>query len=218
MPSYTLQLMISAQDLTTLRQAGESIVIARAFSGSSPNVAWVSFAPFSSNTVTWDDAYGLFASPAQSSGTIQILSQTSGTAASGMYYNFADASFSGPFSGASAPGAGSFRVFNQMPSSQYTALGFGMLQSATVNGSALPARPANLDIVPAMQFSTFTPLNTVYVWLQSGVSSGDIVTLPPLSMGAALAVSSRATKVQFSGTSSLSYVYESSVGAFVPAN
>jgi hypothetical protein len=105
-----------------------------------------------------------------------------------------------------------------MPSTQYPALGFGLLQSATVNGAALSSLPSNLDIVPAMQFSTFTPLDTVYVWLQSGVRSGDIIALPPPAPMFSLAASSFSTKVQFAGPSTLTYQYDSSVGAFVSSS
>lgn len=218
MGAYTLQLRFSSQDLKTIAQAGESVVVAKAFSDSATNVAWVVFTPFENNFVSWDEAYAFFASPAQSSGTVQILSASQGTALSGRYYTFDGTGFEGPYPGETAPPAGSFRVINQVPSQQYPALGFGLLQSATVNGEGFPSLATNQEIVPAAQYATFTPLETVYVWLQSGVRTGAIVTLPPAAPRPAQAVAGFATEIQFAGPSTLTYSYDASTGTFFPSH
>lgn len=218
MPTYTLQLVIDSTDLSTILQAGENIVLAKAFSDSPSNVAWLSFAPFVNNSVSWQDQYGMYGAVTMSSGQINPQSTTSMGIASGMYYNFGPTTpvFTGPFPGQDAPGPGSFRVFNLLPPASYPSFVFGLTQSATVNGAAAVACPATAQVVPANQFATFTPLETVYVWLQSGVAAGAVIAVPPLS-GLSLQATSRATKVQFAGASSLTYVYSSASGAFVPA-
>jgi len=222
MSTYTLQLMINSTDLSTLLEAGENIILARAFSDSASNVAWVSFKPFGNNSISWEDQYGMYGAVTMSSGQINPQSTTLIDVASGMYYNFGPATpvFTGPYSGPSAPGPGSFRVFNLLPPTAYPSFVFGLTQNATVNGAAAAASPTTAQVVPANQFATFTPLETVYVWLQSGVAAGAVVTVPPLvglTAGLTLQATSRATKIQFTGASSLTYVYSSTAGAFVPS-
>lgn len=216
MAAYTLQLLISPTDLSTILQAGENIVLAKAFSDSPSNVAWVSCAPFQTNTISWDNSYGMYAVVSMASGKIQPQSTTSIGIASGMYYNFGPTPvFTGPFSGENAPPPGSFRVFNLMPPSNNPSFVFGLIQNVTANGVALNSSPTTAQVVPANQLATFTPLDTIYVWLQSGVAAGAVLSIPPLA-GDSFAVSSRATKVDFTSASTLSYVYSSTTGAFVP--
>jgi hypothetical protein len=155
----------------------------------------------------------MYAAVSMSSGQVQPVSST-GSIVSGMYYTFNNASFIGPTQGPGAPPAGSYRVFNQAPASPNPSLVFGLTQSVNLNGAQLPASPINAETVPAVQFATYTPLDTVYVWLASRVTAGDIVQ-DPLQVGNRRAVSSRSTTVRFASPSTLSYQYVAMLGAFV---
>jgi hypothetical protein len=212
MPNYTLTLLFDPTDLQTLYAAGEQVVVAPVLGDSESNVAWVTFSPFQNNQVAWQEGHGLYA--AQSSGTAKMQSTTGDDIPPGTYYNLTSAGvFEGPFTGASAPPAGSYRAFNQMLSPAY--LAFGLIQAATVNGKQVTAAPVNSANVPANQFGTFTPLNAVYVWLQSNVAPGDIVQVPPPA-GAFRTASSGSTLIQFQGgVTDLVYKYDAKTGGFV---
>lgn len=215
MPTYSLNLLFDPADLQTIYAAGEQVVVARAFSDSDSNVAWVVFAPLVSNQVSWQDSYGLYAS--RSSGSITMSATTDVGIPSGTYYNLTpQGTFDGPFKGAEAPPAGSYRAFNQMTSYPY--FNSGLIQAATVNGTAVAAGPTTTVVVPASQFGTFTPQSTVYVWLQSHIAAGAAVQVPPPAMTAVGSVSSPSTMIQFpSGTTSLTYRYDAKTASFLPA-
>jgi hypothetical protein len=212
MPTYTLTLVFDTTDLQTIYAAGEQVVVAPALGDSASNVAWVTFSPFQNNQIAWQESHGLYA--AQSSGMVKMQSTTGDDIPAGTYYNLTSAGvFEGPFTGAGAPPAGSYRAFNQMPSPAY--LAFGLIQAAVVNGTQIPAAPVNSANVPASQFGTFTPSSAVYVWLQSNVAAGDIVQVPPPA-GAFRTASSSSTLIQFpGGVTDLAYKYDAKTGGFV---
>ncbi len=217
MPAYNLRLLIDAADLPTIQSVGLSVVLARAFSDASSNVAWASFAPFEQNTVSWDNVYGLYAAASVSSSRIQPQSTTALGIPSGMYYNFGG-SFAGPFAGDFAPAVGSYRVVNKIPSAQSPTFVFGLAQSVTSNGILATSNPATMATVPANFFATFTPLDTVYVWLQTNAAPGNVVQVPPpLAQGFAPGVSGGSTTVQFNTPSTLTYRYSATVGGFLPS-
>lgn len=216
--TYTLTLTISAQDLATIYQTGENIVLAKAFSDSTSNMAWLSFRPFEANQVSWTEECGLYASRQENA--VQIEVATKIDIPSGEYFNYVNDNFEGPFKGEGAPPAGSYRVFNQDAG---MSVDFGMFQQASFNGQENAGSPTISVNIPNQQLATFTPRAAVYVWLQSGVTSGSPVQVPPPANGAGDAhklpqsVSSRSTLVEFGTSTRLTYRYDSSVGVFVPS-
>ena len=186
------------------------IVLAKPVGNSSPNVAWISFDPFEGNVVTWTEEYGLYASNSQltSGATITKISSAPFPAQDGKYYSFrSDATFYGPNTGGDVPAVGSFRVFNEMPISEYPSLLFGLMQSARVNGKAAEFRPLNANVVPSGTKATFTPLTTVYAWLQSNLVSGSVL----------VDVTSKVTIVTFgNGVIKQQLKYDPAKGQFVP--
>jgi hypothetical protein len=161
---------------------------------SNPNVTWLVFDPFPGNTIEWEEDYGIYASatPAKQHGAvINRLSETSFPADDAAYYSLTpNATFSGPFTGAGAPVTGSYKVNNHMPNTQYPALTFGLQQHATINAKEIKPSPLNAAIVPAAFDAIFTPLTTVYVWLQAQFASGTVIT----------EVNAHASIVTFGGT------------------
>ncbi|WP_394830085.1 hypothetical protein LVJ94_26615 [Pendulispora rubella] len=209
MPGYTLNLGIDQESLKIITAAQQQIVLARPVDGASPNVVWVAFRPFEDNSVTWVEEFGLYASTTefQSGAEIVKMSHTDFPAQDGMYYSFdATATFSGPFSGAQAPPLGSYRTYNNMPEKDYPALTFGLQQVATVNGKPTLPTPVNAVSVLANEQVTFTPLTTVYAWLQSTIVSATMIS----------DVQGNSAKVVFGdGVTTASLRYDPTAGRFV---
>lgn len=212
MASYELDLQIDSSSLKTLKAAGLNITIAKPVGGKDPNVAWLVFDPFEGNIVTWDENYSIYASPSpiiQNGATISRLSETSFPAQDAAYYSFtSSATFSGPFTGTGAPMSGSYAVNNDMPSSQYPSLTFGLQQKASINGTGISESPLNAAVVPAALSVVFTPLTTVYVWLQASFQSGTVITQ----------INGKASVVPFgNGNTKQSLSYDPATGRFVPS-
>ena len=209
--SYALNLTIDSNSLSMLRTVGVNIIIAKPVQGQvNPNVAWLAINPFESNTITWQEIYGMYASPAQqlqNGATITRVSQAP-QAQEASYYSFdSSATFKGPFTGSDAPGIGQYRVNNNMPTTLYPSLTFGLQQAATVGTTSIAPTPLNAQLVPAAFTATFTPLVTVYVWLQANITSGTVIT----------DVTNKATIVTFGGEiTSQKLVYNPATGTFIP--
>ena len=209
MPNYTLDLAIDSDSLKILKAAQLKITIAKPVGGSSPNVTWLVFDPFQGNKVEWEEQYSIYASPnqvIQNGAVITRLSETDFPA----YYSFdSTATFQGPFTDSGAPPSGSYKVVNNMPHTQYPALTFGLQQKASINGSGINPSPLNAAVVPAALNATFTPLTTVYVWLQASYTSGTVITQ----------VNGNATIVTFGGSvTEKSLVYNPATGTFIPSS
>lgn len=210
MPEFTLKLSIDPESLKIIKAAQQRIILAKPVDGASPNVAWVAFDPFQSNTVTWNEEFNIYASTTEIQNGAEILkmSDTTYPAQDAAYYSFdPSATFSGPFTGTGAPPRGSYRVINNMPSSEYRSLTMGLQQKARVNGRDTVATPVNAATVPATNKATFTPLTTVFAWLQASLVSATMIT----------DVSGDSSKVVFgNGVFSASLVYDPAAGRFVP--
>lgn len=206
MTAYSLQLLIDPQDLALLYAAGQRITLAKATHSGPPNVAWLVFDPLQSNTVQWMEEYGLYASTTslQQGAMIAQLAQSGMPAQSGASYSFTSAAmFNGPFPGG-PPGA--YRVQNDMPGSIYPMPTFGLIQSAQVNGVYLAGKPVSAWPVLATQALTFTPANSIYIWLQSMFGSATIVTQ----------IIGRVTIARFGGNvTELTLKYDAGSGQFV---
>lgn len=211
MQTYSIELIIDPQDLSAIKAAQEQIILARPVSDTYiPNVAWQSFDPIVDNVVTWSEEYGIYASNTNLFHGARILKTSSMPypAQPGAYYSFAtDASFYGPLPEAGASNAKQFGVSNDVPSANYPALVFGLVQNAIINDTAFNFRPLNAQPVRAHQRTTFTPLNTVYIWLQSQLASGTVITQLPRKVAI----------VTFDGLiNAQTLKYDAASGMFVP--
>jgi hypothetical protein len=211
MLTYSIELMIDPEDLHAIKAAQQQIILAKTVSNTCmPNVAWQSFDPGTDNVVTWSEEYGIYASNTNLVHGARILKTSSMPypAQDGAYYSFeTDATFYGPFQNSDAPERGQFSVCNEVPSSHYSALVFGLVQNAIVNDTAFNFRPINAQVVSAKQRATFTPLPSVYIWLQSRLSSGMVITQMPRT----------ATLVSFKNQiNAQTLKYDSASGSFVP--
>lgn len=212
MPTYTLDLIVNPADLQILKAAQLKITIAKPVGTAQPNVTWLAIDPFQGNKIEWDEEYSLYASPQQqlvNGAVISRLSETSFPATDAAYYSFtSNAVFSGPFTGPGSPPRGTYQANNDMPITQYPSLTFGLQQKAAIRGNQIAPSPINAAIVPAGFPVQFTPLTTVYIWLQASFTSGTVITQ----------ITGRSTQVTFGGTvQSQTLIYDPASGRFVPA-
>lgn len=211
MLTYSIELIIDPQDLSAIQAAQQQIILAKPVSDTYiPNVAWQSFDPLVDNVVTWSEEYGIYASNTNLGHGARILKTSSMPypAQPGAYYSFAtDATFYGPIQEDGTADTNEFGVSNDVPSANHPSLVFGLVQNAIINDTAFNFRPLNAQAVRANQRRTFTPLNTVYIWLQSRLASGTVITQLPRKVAI----------VTFGGLiNAQTLKYDATSGMFVP--
>ena len=176
-----------------------------------PNMTWLVFDPFEYNIAEWEETYGIYISTQQSliNGRVLIKAGQVDPALDAAYYIFdSSASFKGPFIGPGAPGAGAYRVKNEMPNTKFPALVFGLEQQAEVNGIKEKAAMNYASLIPAFLQDTFTPQNTIIVWLQKDYTSATYISN----------INGNATYVHFEGAlNKVSLVYDPKTGFFIPS-
>lgn len=208
MAEFVLNIEIDSQSLPLIRAAQERIILAKPVSDGSPNVVWQSFDPFGTNTVTWTEQFGLYASDTQviNGAAIRKMSEQL-LAEQARYYTFTPgATFEGPFVDPRV-GQGQYAAQNAMPNSAYPQLTFGLTQSATINTQPAPGRPLNAVTVLPNRLVNFTPITRVYVWLESNLASSTVIT-KILSNVAIVTYTGPITKRDL--------VYDPETGGFVP--
>lgn len=210
MPTYTLNLSISPSDLATISGAGENIIVAKPVTNASgtPNVAWLSVQPLENNQITWVENYAIYASTTsiESGAAIFQSSTTPFPAEDGVCYDFGtNGVFGGPTTGPQSVPLGSYSTLNDFTSSP--AMTFGLTQSATANGGLISLSPLNAQSVPELQQVFFTPLTTVWVWLEANVQSATMIT----------GVFSQVAVVTFGdGVTTQGLTYDAAQGQFEP--
>ncbi len=207
--TYSLQLDIAANDLATIVEAGENIVLAKVFSDSPSNIAWISLPPLSHNRIEWLDEYAVYY--ATQSGGVNFIQTSALGIPSGTYFTLTSKGLDGPKTGSEAPPQGSYRAINQTSSTQT----LGLAQAV---GGGNTSSPIVATAVPQSQLATWTPLPAVYVWLATGISTGATITVPPSAQGAGAesrAISSRSTRIDFQKSNSVHCLYDAAKGAFV---
>jgi hypothetical protein len=178
--TYSLHLLIDPEDLHAIQARHLNIVLAKPVNEPQlPNVIWQSFAPRTDNVVTWTEMYGIYVAKPPLVHGMQIVPPRflPYPACGASAYTFApDTTFHGPYYGGGMLGPDQFCIANDVPPVHYSSLIFGMAQTAIING--LPSRlsPLNAEPVPSFHRALFTPGNTVYIWLQAGVTSGTVNT------------------------------------------
>lgn len=210
--NLTLDLIIDENSLKIIKAAQLYITLAKPVGGGNPDVTWLVFDPFQGNKVEWEEEFGIYASPNQviQNGAVITRLSEKFPAQDAAYYSFdSSATFAGPFTDSEAPGVGQFKVINNMPNTSYPALTFGLEQKASINGKNITPSPINAALVPAAFNATFTPLTTVFVWLQGEFTSGTVITQ----------INGKATSVVYGGAiTSQTLVYDPATGKFVPAS
>lgn len=206
---YNLHLTIEQSDLENMKLAGMNITLAKPVGKSSPNVTWQVFDPWQSNDVTWEENYGIYASPLQIYKSGAIITRLSGLeppVQDGKTYKFQKSNTFKQIEDPEPPSTGTYKILNDSDEVAYPILTFGLTQGAIIHGKPSDNKFLNAALVMAHNQVLFTPITTVYVWLQAEFISGTVIT----------SISAKATKVEYSGTSNTqSLIYDRSKGMFV---
>ncbi|HET9627680.1 MAG TPA: hypothetical protein VFP84_40260 [Kofleriaceae bacterium] len=208
MPTFTLKTDFTQDDLTRFLASGSNVVVAKPNAGGFPNVAWVVYRPLISNTMTWDDKYGIYASNSDIINGAQLtqMSQTEFPAVDGKNYVLNSAGFfGGPSSGGEPGSYSAVNQYNNLPKGYLT---FGLFQNARINGQEVSGNAVSAAPVIYQSTAVMTPFTTVYLWIQSQVKSNTVVTN----------VTSPMTEVVFGGSvTTMSLEYDSTSGKFLTA-
>lgn len=206
---YNLHLTIEEQDLRIMKMTGMNITLAKPVGRKSPNVRWQVFDPWESNDVSWEEKYGIYASPLdtyRSGATIRRLSGLEPPVQDGKTYKFQENNTFIQDEDPEHPDTGTYKILNESDEESYPVLTFGLTQEAIIHGKSSDNKFLNASLVMAHHQVLFTPITTVYVWLQADYTSGTVIT----------SISSKATKVEYLGTcTTQSLIYDSSIGMFV---
>jgi hypothetical protein len=210
MPTYSVKTAFTQDDLTRFAAAGSNVVVAKPNAGGAPNVAWVVYRPLLQNTMSWEEKYGIYASSTDLTQGGALLTQMSKTDYPAIEARIYPLNVAG-FFGASSPGGspGSFYAqnnYNNLDQKGY--LTFGLYQDALVNGTKASGNAVSAAVVNYNFMAEMTPFTTIYLWMQSQVTSNSVLTT----------VTSPQTSVTFGGSvTDVSLQYDAKTGTFVPA-
>ena len=171
---YQINIKISPAGLQQIYAANQLVTLAKTSSdipGGFPLV-WLTFQPFQLNQIVWNEDYSLYVTgtPLTLGSVITINSLTNGPAQLGWLYAFK----SGFFQGQEGQGV-NYSAANQTSSTN--PLGFGLAQSANVNGVSVLS-PVNAVSLPVNQQVAFTPQEKVSIFLSSSGNGTIIDSLP----------------------------------------
>jgi hypothetical protein len=173
--AYQLAIDVDEADLAAFRAGPRHVVVAKSLGIMRPNMAWLAWPPLARNVVSWDDSYGVYAAeiPAAHGAVARIVALVR-SGHDRLLYSFGGDSFAAP---AEAPGilAGHYDVRNDAT----FAASFGLVQRALVNGTPVLS-PLHGVVLPPGFTADFTRSANVYVWAESGLASGAVITkIPP---------------------------------------
>ncbi|MEI8593212.1 hypothetical protein [Photobacterium sp. Hal280] len=202
MSSYNLNINIDSNDVRTINQSQQKVVLVKTVGGSSGSkVAWVTFSPFEHNEVSWTEKYGVYASSTQVQSGAQIYKTSAvNPATTEVMYPFEDGTFGSPENGGQSNSYGISNRYSQ-------GFTFGLAQSVVANGNVFEASPLNAVSVLSRQNAIFTPVERLEVFLQGNFNNGVVISQ----------VSSTALPLDFTNNSDITIRYDSSLGRFVIA-
>jgi hypothetical protein len=200
--SYTVNISISAADVSRIWQAGQAVMFAKPMFGAVTGakaytatvVGWIAFLPYESNQVSWEAAYYAYAttSPMTPGTSITVNSTCPQQAQTGMVYLFENGVFT------AQKGSGEYIFIRNMVSGPL--LSFGLVQTATVNHQQMTS-PVNAIMILYHQEATFTPEENVYIFLASSSSGGTILqAIPQNALAVPLTAQSPTANVGYNGS------------------
>lgn len=203
MPNYSLNLSFDDKTLKDIYDAKQQVIlIKQTFSTTSndADIAWVTFNPFETNSVSWEDNYGVYTSTTEIQKGATIRKSSHKTAADTCVYNFDKGFFTK--NNDLITEKGSYEVVNETTDK----LTFGLTQDVLVNGKPIQSSPLNASTVLAGQNAVFTPFEKVQILLQSNAREGLVLAT----------VSSKVFTAEFGGgVNNISVEYNPTIGQFV---
>lgn len=173
--NYQINISIDSPGVTQIHQNAQFITIVKNVT-SNPlatgnlQVAWLTFQPFQNNQISWVETYYLYATQTQlqAGATILMTSQTSAPVQLGPLYDFSGSIFSVD------PSPGAPNTYN-VENLNGQSLTFGLAQFANINGASVMA-PLNATPIGNDQQATFTPIETVSIYLSSFSNNGVVIS------------------------------------------
>jgi len=194
------QTVTLAQSVTSIAQTGDARRSPQPSTIQTP-LAWLTFSPLESNTVSWSGQLQLYATttPLDPGAVVAINSQTSATGGIqlGSVYTFANGAFT------AATGSGDAYVAANRSGSTF---GFGLLAAATVNGSSATGPLDALTMLNDQNGFFYTP-TAVFVFLSSASQNGTVLpTMPSGALQLDLSSGSLDAQVCFNDTTNQFFV------------
>ena len=211
--TYTLTINIDNQGLQQIANAGEFVTIVQSVTQYAQStadgiaavstqiaVAWLSFSPFSTNTVVCTNSYAIFATYGTPSiGTpITMNSQTLAAAQLGWTYTLRN----GLFTPAKGSGTG-YIITNLQSSSSGSGMYFGLAAQAKVNNASQGWQPTNALFVPYNQSGWLQPEQRIVIFVSTCPANGTSI---PLLGG---------TVIDFSNSRTAAVMFDDATSTFV---
>ncbi len=174
MPNYKLNIAFREADLNVIYEAGEKVVIVKHTAGDSDTqVAWVSFAPFINNTITWSTNFALYASTSEIQNGAEITKLSDKAASTQVMYNFMRGTFQCP-EPAPMLSLNAYALKNLQEN--INVLTFGLAQDVVINGNAQASRPINAILVPKGHSATMTPIEKLDIFLHNEIEGSTVIS------------------------------------------
>lgn len=166
--AFTLTLNIDPTSLNSINGAGKKIALAQRVVNAPPTappieVVWITFDAFESNTIEWNENFGLYASDTAIAANKKIALKeeaTSPVVGGSFYPFFTNGEFLPPVESPAIP-VGTYAAQNLMP----TPVTFGLTLAAEVNGLVMPFKPISANSVQNKAMVLITPSNIVDIWI-----------------------------------------------------
>jgi hypothetical protein len=198
MANYTLNIAFTAEQLKALDASGFSIVLAKPVSDWSSKIVWLVFKPLASNTVKWNDDYGVYFSNDVLKPGAVIRKTRSQRASRGNNYALTP-------DGSIMESQGYSDTYVLANNSMQRMVAGGLWLDGMVNGSNEDNRILSVENIYEGNSQTIRPPKTVSIWLQSQVSAG---TVFESAVGPV-------TELNFTGSNTISVKYDSNSKKFV---
>lgn len=171
--NYGLNIIIDSDSTERINRNNQKVTIVKQTNSSiqtANSVAWLTFAPYQDNEVTWEEQYGVYATKTELQNGAVIRKTSDREATDSYLYTFKNNVFDGGTSGKISTGI--FGVENESGDNEVK---FGLTQMANVNGTIVTS-PLNIMPVMNNQTGTFEPIETVYIFLSSSENNGTVIS------------------------------------------
>lgn len=219
--NYTLNIRFTNEQLQAIYATESKVVLAQLSQNqSAPNIAWQVFSPFQSNSVTWEQAYGMYASTTEIHDGITVTNLTMYPApvvpdklyilqADGKIVNSesmqSESIESESLSSESESTTGAFKLRNQYGRVPYMTI--GLSEDAIVNGTQIQNNAISAKAILLQNTAMMRPSGTMCLWLQSDIEANKAIT----EIGAPL------TQLNFdAGRTEITVGYDTASGLFFP--
>ncbi|WP_346355301.1 hypothetical protein [Azotosporobacter soli] len=204
MANYTLKALIDNETVKKFNMLNQRVIIVKEAEGSGADVAWVTFAPFEINSVSWEEAYGVYASCSEMEGKAKIEKSSYAQASEKQSYAFANGIFEPPVTDTTL-GDNMYEIKNNMTDPDI--LTFGLAQDVVANGVTYEGNPINAVQVLSNESATFTPHERISIFMQSDLDDGMVISR----------IKSQALLLDFAKQADIVIKYDPAVGGFVKA-